>query len=171
MNIDKIVTHGHFDVRRIINLEDYEKTREEFADKYTLLPEAHELPFDLKDCRILLSPLIIQIYHECGVFEYHFEAGFPTDYASVPSLLRGAVDNDSPHIVPPAFVHDANFRYHLLSFEKSNLLFKKMMKYYGASWWLRLKAYFGVSTSAGRKAYDQPKPLDTPLVRFYWKDS
>lgn len=41
---------------------------------------------------------------------YTVRAGFATDFASIPAVVRGIIDNDDPNIMFAAVIHDANYR-------------------------------------------------------------
>lgn len=170
MKITKVIKKGFVDTRKVLK-GDYEKCKAEFLKENIVLPDLKNLPFDSwEDVRILLAPLEVVVYTSEGVLRYKFKKGFITDFASVPSFFRSIVDNDSPYVILPAIVHDANFRYHFLSYKESNKLFKKMIRLSGGSWWLSFKAWLGVSTSFGRSAYDKNKPLKDKRVSFEWSD-
>ena len=134
------------------------------------MPELEDLPVDLKEMRVLTSRLKVRVRTSEGVHIYEFEPGFITDFASVPSMFRSFIDNDNQDLVISSLVHDANFRYHYMTFTKSNLLFKKMNRMAGAGWFTSNASYWAVNSKWGRKSYGD-KPRETAeFVEYKWSD-
>lgn len=174
MKILKVEKKGFLDSRRIIR-EDYAATRKQFKDEFAiLLPNLKDTPFaNSSDVRVLLNDITIKVTTDDGVRYYHFKKGFITDLASVPKILRSLVDNDDEVMLLAALVHDANFRWHFLSsFKRANDMFRQMIAIEDDSWWLAFKAWVGVNTSAGKKAYYGKKELDKKFQRvsYSWRD-
>lgn len=171
MKIEKIVKTGFVDTRRVLSEDDYIKTKSQFLEEYDIeLPEVDDLPVDLSETRILLDPLRVKVHTDIGVFTYTFDRGFITDFASVPNVFRSAIDNDDKELVLSALCHDANFRYHFLSFGKSNLLFRLMNEKAGASWFVYFFSWAAVNSPFGRKNYENNNAMSDRRVKFFWGD-
>jgi hypothetical protein len=168
--IKKIVTSGPPITERLYR-EHYGRTRLEFLDRWGVeLPRLAYLEnhrYDVEEIRIFRRPLCVEIWLEDGrYFRYIFKQGFWTDFASVPKFFRGSVDNDGHEILFPAFVHDANFAGQFMSFNHSNRLFYRMIRYFGGSWWMAVKAAMAVASPVGRIFYRRHKK-NKKAVAYY----
>lgn len=165
-SIEKV---GFVDIRRPLNERDYLETKKWFFEEHDIeLPNIEDLPVKLSEARILLHPLKILIGTNEGTLVYEFDRGFITDFASVPSIFRSAIDNDDSDLVLGAFVHDANFRYHYLSFELSNYLFRVMNEKAGASWFVYFVSWAAVNSPLGRREYNRESKIKDRRVKFFW---
>ena len=89
---------------------------------------------------------LVTIYLESGLtLTYRIKAGYYTDFASSPDILKSFIDSDNRSIIIPAITHDINYGTHTLSFEASNTLFNEMMRYYKMNTIKRVLAYKAVS--------------------------
>lgn len=169
MKINSVKKIGFVDIRRPLNEKDYLETKRWFFEEHEIdLPEIEDLPVKLSEARILLAPLSIIIDTDEGKLKYNFDRGFITDFASVPSIFRSAIDNDDSDLVLGAFCHDANFRYHFLSFELSNYLFRVMNEKAGASWFVYFFSWAAVNSPFGRKEYEKDSAIKDRRVSFFW---
>ena len=170
MKFKKMNWSGNTDSRQILNREHWERTKQELNIGCTW----EEIPKSMREngIYVLLTKLVVEVEHDSGKWRWIFRPNYITDLASVPSLAKSFVDDNDNEMILPAYVHDANFGGHLLSYKLSNDLFRWMLKEQGASWWTRFLAWAGVSTSAGKKAYDRcessPFKKNEDFVRFDW---
>lgn len=150
------VEYGKLDYRRILK-GNYPELQKEFFEKNGFnLPEYEDLDQSKVDqLRVFMSDAEIKVKTSEGVIKCFIFAGFLTDLASVPSLLRSAVDNDAQWIIVGAIFHDACFGGNLLSFELSNSIFKQICRLEGANFWQRTVVWWAVSTDIGRKKYEE----------------
>lgn len=110
-----------------------------------------------RDLKSLMSRIIITIKFEDGyVLIYTFNPGLITDLASVPSWLRGIMDNDDPRVIPAALVHDRNFVTQGLGdlgFRWTNKLFYQMLRKSGYPLSKSVLAYLAVMSPVGRRLF------------------
>jgi hypothetical protein len=171
MKITKVTFAGCLDFRRLF-AGNYHSTETELKKEGLTLPSRDVLDLNRNtDYHVLLRDLCIAIHFEENkqVYKYTFLKGFLTDFASVPKLLRGLVDNDDLRLMFASLVHDANFGLHLLSFRESNWLFFKMIKAQNGTWWLATKAWLAVSTAGWfiwRRKLDKK---NTPFLKYLKK--
>lgn len=112
-------------------------------DKYQNIPtekECRNNQYWLND-----ESTFINIYLESGLtLTYRIKAGYYTDFASSPDILKSFIDSDNRSIIIPAITHDINYGTHTLSFKDANTLFNEMMRYYKMNTIKRILAYKAV---------------------------
>ncbi len=174
------VVLGDFDVRKLLP-SNFARTREELRDEGIHLPApalidlASGSPYWL-----LLCPLLRLVVHteRDGDMVFDFRRGYVSDFASVPQLLRSALDNDDPHVVRAAWLHDllherVPLGRHDQGFEWTNSIFQQVIRLDGGSWWLGFKARLGVDSPEGRTSYMGHSRLEdhkNQFTAFEWVD-
>jgi len=101
---------------------------------------------------------------EFGGYHWDFEAGFITDFLSIPSYLSSIFPTNNLKVgALTSSVHDANFAFNLLSFEESNRIFFEMLKAEGFSVARATLFSSAVGSEKGRAIYDNPSPRNNAI--------
>jgi len=96
------------------------------------------------DNRKLITPLVWM--HPVSFQVIVVPIGFITNYASIPKIVRGFVDNDSGHIRDAAVIHDYLYSCPDASRRDADDILRLAMRDLGASWlkrnvvWLSVRA-------------------------------
>jgi hypothetical protein len=135
------------------------------------------LSFKLVSTRVikLSDEVDISIYTDQGTFRYALSKGLRTDGRSGGKL----VDLILPHYGNEKYalcwlVHDVNFNKHCLSFPRTNILFREMLRKAGIGRFRSWLAYRAVNSKLGLKMYEDQDKNDTgnhDLIKFYWDDN
>lgn len=75
--------------------------------------------------------------------------GFVTDFASIPRMLKGFVDDNDPRIREAAVLHDFLYSICVTGRRKADLLFLEAMKSLEAPWFIRYPVYLSVRLFGG----------------------
>ena len=118
-----------------------------------------------KDCEI-------EIETDVGFWYYKLKKGFRTDGRSGGLL----VDLVLPHYGEPKYslawaIHDANHDKHCLSFERTNILFREMLKFAGVGRFKSWLAYRSVNGFYGRELYNdqtERNKSNHKYIEFEW---
>lgn len=107
--------------------------------------------FSQLDVRVLDDDELFMLTKNCrythGSFEYTVPAGFITDFASIPRLLRGIFKRNGKSRKPSVF-HDHMVRNNWKTRECADRMFKQMLLDVGMSKW-RAQIYF-IGVTIGR---------------------
>ena len=166
----------------------YEWYKVRMWEKGVDLPEFSQFKRDnlsVLELRLLQEDFTIKFTWRGVRYVLTLKAGYISDLASVPGILRGLVDNDALIALIAAYcVHDPCFALQLLPFEEANDLFRDLVIYKieelylyqleeanghrkavrAAKRWRRRALrdarlyHFGVSTPIGRKIYHGGNP-------------
>lgn len=99
------------------------------------------------DDRVLLKPLVW--HSEELVMVILVPSSFRTNFASIPSFLRGIIDNDAGYIRDAAVVHDYMYSKKFYSRKLADKCLRLGMKDLGASWFKRWVAWSAVRLFGG----------------------
>ena len=154
----KISIIGHMDTRRILNETEYAMTCHDLGIALPVWNQLKRATWGFDDLRINLSELEVLIYQEDEVYHFRFHPGYITDLASVPKWVRSFIDNDDKRLLVAAYVHDALFLNHWLSFRDTNKLFRKIIRNQGGGPFLAGSCWLAVSSFVGRRRYNMHRP-------------
>ena len=144
-------------------IEDWNQNKlwNSFKARGIILPDYNSIP-NKSELRLSMNRFKLEFeeHHRNGSVDtwvFIFKAGFIWDLASVPSILRSIVDNDSAYIRAAAMVHDVLFALHLVGFVEADRLFYRIIKAHSGG----LKgvfAFLAVMSPIGRKKYNDHDP-------------
>lgn len=75
--------------------------------------------------------------------------GFKTDFASVPKLFHGVIDDDASYIREAAVIHDYLYSSGELPRVECDKVLERAMKELGAKWYQRKLVYYAVRVFGG----------------------
>ena len=119
--------------------------------------------------RLSREPFEIKVWWENDyLWWWKFGRCFWTDFASIPRILRVAIDNDDNRVIIPAILHDDLFQGKILDqiygeglgFSQANTLLREALRWYGVKEFMCNRMYDAVNTSIGKKSYAETIPRE-----------
>jgi hypothetical protein len=173
--MDNVVTTKGFPVLERIDFDTYDSLSSELGVSLPSVDKIHRENLSTHELFVLRERYEINFNIACTTYSFVFKKGTIFDKASVPSILRSVVDNDSYYVIRPSLIHDAMFALHLVPYRVANKLFKEYIKYEYDHEIAKLSGrakrklirekrfktamyFFGVSTRKGRRIYNSIEP-------------
>jgi len=153
--VEWVQRSGNLDTRRLFPDTYVDTARQFAAEGITLPPGGYLRWYEKSDWWLLLSDFTVRVkmVDEPDVRVYSFQRGHITDFASVPPIARGLVNNTNLRILAAALVHDALFAGWLETYRNANRIFRQIIRQEGGNIILRWAAWLGVSSMVGRWLY------------------